>query len=63
MLEVFQQKLDKHPPSMKKRAPKIEVAPELEQAIVQGVLADRRQRFQSAADFRAALKAIKLPQG
>jgi serine/threonine-protein kinase len=60
MLEVFQQKLDKHPPSMKKRAPKVDVTPTLEAAIVQGLMADRRQRYQSAAEFRAALAAVEL---
>ena len=60
MLEVFQQKLDKHPPSMKKRAPKVEVASGLEAAIVQGLMADRRQRYQSAAEFRVALAAVEL---
>jgi serine/threonine-protein kinase len=55
MLEVFQQKLDKQAPSMKKRAPKVEVAPELESAIVHGLMADKRKRFQSAAAFRDAL--------
>src|SRR5262249_26549062 len=57
MLEVFQQKLDKQAPSMKKRAPKVEVAPELESAIVHGLMAGKRKRFQSAAAFREALAA------
>jgi serine/threonine-protein kinase len=60
MLEVFQAKLDKHAPSMRKRAPKIDVAPELEKAIVQGLLADRRQRYATAAEFRDALAAVEL---
>lgn len=54
-LDVFQAKLDKRPPSMKKRAPKIEVDGRLEQAIVTGLLADKSERYASAAEFRAAL--------
>jgi serine/threonine-protein kinase len=60
MLEVFQQKLDKHAPSMKKRAPKVDVDPQLESAIVLGLMADKRQRFQSAAAFRDALAAADV---
>jgi len=57
MLEVFQAKLDKHAPSMRKRAPKVDVEPALERAIVQGLLADRRQRYPTAVEFRDALAA------
>lgn len=60
MLEVFQAKLDKHAPSMRKRAPKIDIAPALEKAIVQGLLADRAQRYATAVAFRDALAAVKL---
>jgi eukaryotic-like serine/threonine-protein kinase len=59
MLEVFQAKLDKEPPSMKRRAPKAEVPAALERAIVGGLLADRRQRYHSAAEFRDALTAVR----
>lgn len=58
ILEVFQQKLDKHAPSMKKRAPKIEIDPRMESAIVKGLMADKRQRFSSASAFRDALAAL-----
>ncbi len=58
MLEVFQAKLDKEPPSMRKRAPKVEVPPALEHAIVGGLLADKRQRYRGAAEFRDALRAV-----
>jgi serine/threonine protein kinase len=54
-LEIFQAKLDKHAPSMKKRAPDVEVDPAFEQAVQQGLFADRRQRYSSAALFKAAL--------
>ena len=57
-LEVFQAKLDKHPPSMRRRAPGVEVDPGLERAIVGGLLADRRERYGSAAAFREALEAV-----
>jgi serine/threonine protein kinase len=60
MLEVFQAKLDKHAPSMRKRAPKVEIDAALERAIVQGLLADRRQRYPTAVEFRDALAAVKL---
>lgn len=60
MLEVFQAKLDKHAPSMRKRAPKVSVDAGLEKVIVQGLLADRRQRYSTAAEFRDALAAITL---
>jgi serine/threonine-protein kinase len=55
-LEVFQAKLDRHAPSMKKRAPELEIPSGLEQAIAGGLLADRRERYASAAHFRAALE-------
>jgi serine/threonine-protein kinase len=57
-LEVFQAKLDKRPPSMKRRAPKVEVDERLEQAIVIGLLADKSERYGSAAEFRAALASF-----
>ena len=59
MLEVFQAKLDKQAPSMRKRAPKIEIDPALEAVIVKGVLADRRERYTTAGLFRDALAAVK----
>lgn len=56
MLEVFQAKLDKSKPSMMNRAPDVEVAPEVEAAIVGGLMADRRERFASALEFKRALE-------
>ncbi len=56
-LEVFQSKM-KDPPPMKKRAPEVDVAPALEAAIRRGCLADRRLRYESAEEFRAALAAV-----
>ena len=55
ILEVFQAKLEKQPPTIAKRAPGVEVPAALEQAIARGLWTDRRQRYASAADFRAAL--------
>jgi len=60
MLEVFQAKLDKHAPSVKKRAPKIDVPPDLEAAIVKGLLADKRSRYAGAGEFRDALAHVEL---
>jgi serine/threonine protein kinase len=58
ILEVFQAKLDKSAPSMASRAPEIEVAPELEAAIVKGLMTDRRDRYESAEEFRDQLAAV-----
>lgn len=60
MLEVFQAKLDRSAPSIKKRAPKVHVPEDLERAVVQGLLADKRQRYPSAAEFRDALSAVAV---
>lgn len=60
-LEVFQAKLDKQPPSMRRRAPEVETTPEFERAIQQGLHADRRQRYASAAAFKAALEPFAAP--
>lgn len=59
-LEVFQSKLEKRPPAMNVRAPKCEVPRQLEQAIARGLMADKRDRWQTAAEFRAALAAADL---
>jgi serine/threonine protein kinase len=59
-LEVFQAKLEKRPPSMRSRAPEREVPSALEEAIVGGLLADRRERYASARAFREALEAVAL---
>jgi len=58
-LDVFQEKLQKAPPSMKVRAPKVSVPPALESAILGGLMADRSERYGSVAPFRAALAAVK----
>lgn len=57
-MEVFQAKLDKKPPSMKERAPDVDVPPEVEQAIVGGCLAVRTDRYASAAEFHEALAGL-----
>jgi serine/threonine-protein kinase len=57
-LEVFQAKLQ-DPPSMKKRAPEVELDPHLEAAILRGCLTDRRKRYASAREFQEALGAAR----
>ncbi len=54
-LEVFQEKLNKQPPAMRARAPKAAVPEKLEKAIAGGLMADRNERYRTAADFRASL--------
>jgi serine/threonine-protein kinase len=58
-IEVFQSKLDKRPPSMRSRAPKVEVPKELEDAIAGGLMADKGERYATAEEFRKRLAAIK----
>ena len=55
--EVFQAKLDKHPPSMKGRAPDVEVESAVADAISRGLLADRRERYATSLEFREALSS------
>jgi len=57
-IEVFQSKLDKQPPTMKSRAPKVEVPHELEQAIVGGLMADKSERYATADEFKKRLLAV-----
>ena len=54
-LEIFQAKLDKQAPSMRKRAPDVDVDPDFEHAVQRGLFADKRQRYADAAQFKAAL--------
>lgn len=58
-LDVFQSKLAKSPPSMRSRAPKVVVPPELEQAIAGGLMTDKKERYKSAEEFRAKLAGVK----
>ncbi len=58
-LDVFQEKLQKAPPLMNVRAPKVSVPLALESAILGGLMADRSERYGSVAPFRAALAAAK----
>jgi serine/threonine-protein kinase len=58
-LEVFQAKLSKTVPSMKSCAPKVHVPGDLEAAIANGLMADKKERYASAAEFKKALKALK----
>ncbi|MEM7308306.1 MAG: serine/threonine-protein kinase [Planctomycetota bacterium] len=55
-LEVFQAKLDKTPPSLRKRMPELDIDPELEAAIVTGCLADKKQRYATAKSFVERLR-------
>jgi len=58
-LEVFQAKLRSGPPSMKRRANGVEVPAELEQVIAGGLMAERGERYASAAAFRERLAAVE----
>jgi serine/threonine protein kinase len=58
LLEIFQAKLDRQPPSMRTRAPEIEVAPQLEAVVVRGLMAARDERYADAAAFHAALEPL-----
>lgn len=58
LLEVFQAKLERSEPSMKRRAPKCDVPAMLESAIVKGLLADRGERYVNATEFRESLAAV-----
>ncbi|HED64776.1 MAG TPA: serine/threonine protein kinase [Planctomycetes bacterium] len=57
-LDVFQSKLS-DPPEMRSDVSDIQVDPELEAVIRKGCLADRNRRYASAAEFQAALEAIR----
>ncbi|MFM7280731.1 MAG: serine/threonine protein kinase [Planctomycetia bacterium] len=59
-IEVFQAKLEPRPPSMKMRAPKVDVPQELEEVIMGGLMAKVEQRFASAEEFRKHLAALKF---
>lgn len=60
-LEVFQSKLEKTPPPMSVRAPEVEVPKVFEDAIVGGLLAERRERYASARAFLERLEEVELP--
>ncbi len=57
-LEVFQSKLAPTPPSMVSRAPDAEVSRAFERAIAPGLMADRNDRYQSAAELGEALAEL-----
>ncbi len=59
-LEVFQSKLQKTPPPMRDRAPAVEVPRAFEEAVVGGLLADRRERYASAHAFLERLEEVDL---
>ncbi|MBM3977314.1 MAG: hypothetical protein FJ299_10030 [Planctomycetes bacterium] len=56
-LEVFQAKLDKRPPIVRARAPKIAISDSFEDAIARGLMADRSARFGTAQEFLSALQS------
>lgn len=58
-IEVFQSKLEKRPPSMKSRAPKVQVPAALEDAIAGGLMADKSERYATADEFRKQLLEAK----
>jgi serine/threonine-protein kinase len=58
LLEVFQAKLERSAPSMTARAPDLEIDSDFEAAVTRGLLADRKQRYEDAAGFHAALSAL-----
>lgn len=58
-LEVFQSKLEKRPPSMRSRAPKVDVPADLEAAIAVGLFADKKERVASAPEFRKRLTDVR----
>ncbi len=60
LLEVFQAKLDKRAPSMRLRAPGIQVPAEFERVVIAGLMADRAQRHPSAEAFKQALGSLVL---
>jgi serine/threonine-protein kinase len=57
-LEVFQSKLQSRPPRMADRAPGVSIPDELESAIVGGLIAEARERYQSAEAFAQRLEAV-----
>ncbi len=57
-LEVFQAKLQKAPPKMARRAPDVRVDPRLEAVVVRGCMGERRERYATALEFRAALEEL-----
>lgn len=56
-LEVFQEKMEKTPPSMRSVARDVEVPKEVADAIAGGMMADRQERYASAQEFREKLAA------
>ena len=60
-LEVFQAKLDKRPPSLRRTAPDLKVDEGLEEAIATGCLAERSGRYATAREFRDRLAEF-LPE-
>ncbi len=57
-LQIFQAKLEKTPPRISERAPDVEIDREVEDAILGGLGADKRDRYDSAEEFRDALLAV-----
>ena len=59
-LEVFQSKLQSRPPRMAERAAGCEVCAELEEAIVGGLIAEVRDRYQTATAFAERLASAEV---
>jgi eukaryotic-like serine/threonine-protein kinase len=58
LLEIFQAKLDRSRPSIQLRAPGLEIDRRFEEVVTRGLLADRKQRFDDATAFHAALAGL-----
>ncbi len=57
-LQIFQAKLEKAPPSMRTRAPLVDVPAGFEEAVRGGLMTDRRERYATAAEFLARLGEV-----
>ena len=58
-LEIFQAKLEKTPPSMRSRAADVELSDGFEDAVLGGLMTDRRERYRSAPEFLERLRAVR----
>jgi serine/threonine protein kinase len=59
-IEVFQSKMQKHPPAMSQRAPGVEIVPDLEAVVARGLCAERKARHPSAEAFLGQLLSVDV---
>lgn len=59
-LEIFQAKLQPAPPSMGARFRGLELLPGFEDAVLGGLMTDRRERYAAADQFLARLRAVEV---